>query len=325
MEIKRKYFTKEQRNIAAKVDIRDYLNDVHPNLIREEGDRYARYLGKRSVSLSVWGYVDNSTGEAGNCIDFLTTYLFDGNLVEAVLELYAYAIKKKATTSIVSNDAEGGFDAATAAASDEAEDVGHALLMNDSVDEQYRLPDISSEPERLVAAHRYLERHGITVDFAVADSIHAARYPDEDANLILFKSRETNYSLLKLADEGHGVFDYTDIPLPTSDNDGYYIIGSMVPHTVYVCEGILAALSLRELRRDSEGSRNEAYASIARETNRSAINRLSHTYPNAKIIVAFDNDDSGLKYALKAPYDFIKPQSPYINWNQQLLSSAKEK
>lgn len=94
MEIKRKYFTKEQRNIAAKVDIRDYLNDVHPDLIKSESKNYSRYLGKRSVSLSARGYCDNNTGEAGNSIDFVMNYLCDGNLIEAVSQLYEYSVRK---------------------------------------------------------------------------------------------------------------------------------------------------------------------------------------------------------------------------------------
>ena len=321
----KKNYTKEQRDIAAQVDIRNYLTDVHPDQIKSEGDDYSRFLGKRSVSLSAKGFFDNSNKECGNSIDFLKTYLgFD--LVAAILELHDYAIKHhKNDTSAKTPGVAEADSADNSNVGDDKPLVDAPSQESDETSAQYRLPAISLEPERVGLARHYLESRGIQVDTELLDSVHAAQYADDETPLVLFKSRETDYSTVKIAAEAGSAYNYNDIPLPMSDADGYFIVGSMSPRVIYICESILAALSLREMRRNSNKSTDAAYASIGSEKNWAAIKRLMKTHPEARIISALDNDEPGFRAALKAPYDYIKPEANYMNWHQQLLAKSKKK
>lgn len=305
-------YTKEQRMMAAKVDLLEYMNNVHPDKIKKEGKAYARFLGKRSVSLSSKGYYDNSDKKSGNSIDFLKTFLGKESIVDAVLELYNYAISHSSEFSADRVTEEYNVDYA-----DTKSRIEEDENQNDSDSASYQMPHIIPDEEKNAAVHRYLENHGISDD---EETVFAACYKNCEDTLALFISRETNYWLVKGIDEVVSGFDYYDIPLPVSEKDGYYITGSKLPDTIYVCESLLATLSLRELHRINGDGSNAAYASIAREKNLNALKRLIKNHPNVRIVIAFDNDEEGYAAAFKLPYDFIKPAEGFKNWNEQLLA-----
>ena len=84
--------------------------------------------------------------------------------------------------------------------------------------------------------------------------------------------------------------------------------------TIFVCEAAMDAISLMKLY--AGGEPGCAYASIGGAGCTAAIQRISRTYPDARIIVAFDNDKAGHDAADKLPYETQFPV--YKDWNEDL-------
>lgn len=279
-------------NPGKKVNLVDYMKARHLNAIKLEGDT-ARLRSHHSVVLVSDGYFENPSKVHHDAIEFLMKYehmLFQ----DAVRELCLY------------------YDGAMSADLEKRSADSH--LTAEMEHKSFELPPASSEDADYEQVRQYLQHRGIELIPELEQMIYPTRHNDH-VNIV-FQSVDCDYAEIR------GAFDPAPPMRPFkskakhSDHDGYFIVGDITsPDTIFVCESAIDAISLMMLF--AGGEPHCAYASIGGAGCIGAIQRISHTYSGARIIIAFDNDEAGHKAADMLPYE--KQYPVYKDWNEDLV------
>lgn len=257
-------YTKEQRAIANRTDLYDFLLRTHPEQFKKEGQKYIRFKNDNSIIIGrgFSGYKDCATDEAGNNIDFLMKYLNYG-LVEAILALSG-----------------AGFTAPDVSKS-------HTEHVLPPKSEKIILPESVNGPFRQLYAYllsRKIEKD--TIQMLIDQKLI---YQEAEHNNIVFINRSRDWG------EVHGTLSTKSFHgiLTNSKPGGFWFfqIGNTEKSkNVFICEAAIDAISLYELHRMKNELSDNVYVSIGGAGKQTAIDFLKKHY---EPILAVDNDDAG--------------------------------
>ncbi|MBQ1819976.1 MAG: toprim domain-containing protein [Clostridia bacterium] len=298
---------KTQIERARGVNLNSYMLDVYPDETKREGHDFSRWMQNKAVVFSKNGFCDNSTGRKDHALSFLYEYL-KMPFRDAVRALCDY-------------------------------DDGRSIDVSSRAPSCASLPDsagidkpASKSNRSFVAPHRaalykyelynYLsEKRGIDALFLDPEIV----YPTISHGHVnaVFLSRDCDYAEIR----------GTEPKLPFkgkaagSDHDGYWIVGSLSPKTICVCESAIDALSLLNIYQmdgyDFE-SYKMAFVSIGGCGCTAAVKRVQKRYPNATLHLCFDNDEAGRNAAMALPqYLSHFPNSPHKDWNDVLVARRR--
>lgn len=282
-------YTKEQRAIANKIDLYDFLLKYHAELFKKEGVRYLRYKNDHSVIIGSGknGYKDCATDKGGSNIDFLTTYL-GYSLVDAILALSGGTISpcktQKSNTEPFSK----------------SENAKIVIP-----------PPIEGSYKRLYA---YLLNRKIskeTIQFLIDKKLI---YEEKEHHNIVFINKKRDFG------EVHGTLSYKSHHgvLTNSANGGFWFfqIGDRNKcKNVYVCEAAIDAISLYELHKMENKLNDNVYVSIAGAGKQEPIDFLKKHY---HVIIATDNDEAGQNTRDRnSELEYIIPELK--DWNEDLI------
>lgn len=261
------FVSRDQIRIARKADLSEYLLRNHPGEFRTVGhslcmsSRESLYIRKGFP-----GYMDFSTGDHGNPIDFLTRYLG-----------YSFA------------GAVMGLSPPTLERGTEERAVRHHIPSppSGSGTTAIKLPERARKPYRRLYA--YLLKRGIPgwlIRKMVADGII---YQERHHGNAVFVNPQEDYC------EFRGTLSYAYRPfhgcLKTSPDRFWYLLsqaGSV--EVAYICEGAIDAISLYLIHHSAGLRQPAAYVSIGGVCNQMTINRIKSRIP---AILAVDNDAAG--------------------------------
>ena len=315
--------TADEVHEARNADLFDFLLSTHADDFTKDSKRSIRFKLDRSICITEGTsfYYDYETGEYGNAIEFLTSYMGYG-FVEAVQTLCGYEIAPILQP-----------DRAKAAPVPAAK-------------EPFGMPQRAEKSNRLYA---YLtETRGIDGD-TVRELLDAGLiYQDVRGNVVFTNKQRTWAELRGTCDfaemhcqhekscekcftirQGYHCINWEDCAdykktkgfhglAKSSEYGGYWAIEfSEKPDTVYVCEAGIDAVSLYEL----QGCRHDrAYASIGGVGKQAAIEKLKEDY--AEVILAVDCDEAGEACRKRNPeLKYILPESK--DWNEDLQRSKE--
>ena len=285
---------------AKAVSLLDYLKDCHLDLIKTEGKYYARLREDSSIVIDDSGYHANNDNRHSrhDSIDFLMKY-FDMTFQEAVRELCEYA--------------DGNVSVSTS-----KPHFLRSVIKGEHKREKarYAPPPVSDSKDAEKQIFQYLKKRGIERTKEINSSVKPTQqYGFID---IMFISRECNYGELRSAFDPEPPAKPFKGKFTGSDEDGYFIVGDTAPDTIYVCEAAIDALSLQILY---DFEYKSAFASIGGVRCKAAIERLQRNYPEAEIVIAFDNDEAG--NAAAEEYSFKRHVPILKDWNEDLLASIQ--
>lgn len=295
------YMTKEQYQQACAVDLAAWLLEHHPDLVTH---KYGSVLLLADDHVSVKdgynGYMNFRTGETGNNIDYLMSFLG-----------YTYP---EAVIALLEFDDEG----CTVSGYDEY-DQG-SIVINASKDRPFTLPAPAQTARNVYA---YLTNRGIPAD-VVEDLIFWDRlYQSEQGNNCVFVTPEQDYCEIrgtntyadrrckernecKYYDSGEHQWcqnaEFCDQYKPdpfhgcrkvSPDRFWYLPCGRSPYQTIYICESAIDAISLYILHSNHSVSDSSVYISIGGVANQRTINRIKNHACDKEIIIATDNDPAG--------------------------------
>lgn len=276
---------KNQIVAAKSVNLTDYLQIKHPDLIMADPHYRGRYIHPEHDSLVITerGFFQFSLGIGGDQIEFLQRFVFNGDFVAAVQALASHADGCSPWEII---DAEK------------------------STGKPFLLPPKEKGIYKRVWAYLTIKRH-IPSEIVKKLFDESVLYQSEKYGNCVFVSKNCNYAELVGTCETRfkGIAQ-------GSDQDGYWITGASNPERVYICESAIDAISLKVLYEIAAPERHDyAYASIG-GLKPQALKRLFDKYPG-KCILAIDNDKAANDFAEKYPeLERAIPQKK--DWNEML-------
>ena len=285
-------FGKAQKEKAKAVNLIEYLQKVHPNAFVVDGKKTVRLKSHHSVVVVKDGYFRNPSNRHHDTIDFVMTYEHM-DCKDAVRKLSKF-YDDNTSADLISGSADRPRE-------------------SKAEKKEFELPFASEEEPDKEQMCQYLLSRGIELNPELEKYIYPTRH-DDYVNIV-FQSIDCNYAEIRGASNPVPPMRPFKSKAKGSDHDGYFIIGKVVnPDTIFVCEAAIDAISLMILY--AGGEPGCAYASIGGAGCTAAIQRISRTYPDAKIIIAFDNDKAGHDAADKLPYE--KQFPVYKDWNEDL-------
>lgn len=312
-------YSKEQRQIANRVDLYEFLLKKHPDLCKKEGSRYLRFRNDNSVIVGKGksGYKDCAIGKGGSNIDFLTNFL-GYSLVDAIIAL------------------SGGEASGSVTVKPNPEIFSPA---------DFTIPEPVDGPYRNLYA--YLSNRGIsheTIQMLIEQKL---LYQEKAHNNMVFLNKAKNWG------ETRGTNTYADRRcrlekncgdysggehmwcarmdacerykkssyhgvLGGSKSDGFWFfqVGSEKSKNVFVCEAAIDAISLYEIRRRTGERDDDVYVSLGGVGKYAPIDFLLRHY---HVILAVDNDKGG--QATRDRYSDVPAIIPeHKDWNEDLLA-----
>lgn len=294
------FVTADQRHLANRVTLAPWLLAHHPgDVIREGNSVLLRSDRHVSVKDGYCGYQDWRTGETGNDVDYLTTFLG-----------YTYPEAVAALLELTDEDTAADYS---------DHDQGSVSLAA-SKDRSITLPPPAKTARNVYA---YLTGRGIPAD-VVKELIDGNRlYQSEQGNNCVFVTPEQDYCEMRgtntYADRrckyrnecgqydcgDHQWCQHTETcdrykPDPfhgcrkTSPDRFWYLpCGSRPYRTIYICESTIDAISLYILHRKHSASNSSVYTSIGGVANQRTIDRIVNHSHGASVVIATDNDPAG--------------------------------
>ena len=284
-----KYTTAQIRTARAK-DLYVFLLRHHPLAFRREGHSL-RSAGNPSISIreGYCGFVDFSTGETGNSIDFLTKHL-NYTFNEAV--------------SVLLEETEEQFPSGP-----------QGMAVNDSDLQRERplsLPvPLPGKPRRLTD---YLEQRGIPV--WLTDELYdkGLVYLEAGTNNLVFLNRKKDFCELRGTVPG---VSFHQCRKSAPDRFWSFRSGDSRPVRAMICEGAIDAMSLFLLRQTANEEDNRTlYCGIGGVYNQKVIERIRSFLP---VVIAVDNDPAGASCRSRNESEpFLIPVGK--DWNEDLCS-----
>lgn len=295
------YVTKEQYQQACAVDLAAWLLEHHPDLVTY---KYGSVLLLADDHVSVKdgynGFMNFRTGETGNNIDYLMSFLG-----------YTYPA---AVIALL------GFDGEEIDTSGYGEYDQGSISLDASKNRSFTLP-VPAQTSRNVYA--YLAGRGIPADVVEELIFWDRLYQSEQGNNCVFVTPEQDYCEIRgtntYADrrckyrnecehyecgehqwcqQAETCDQYKPDPFhgcrkASPDRLWYLPCGSRPYRTFYICESAIDAISLYILQREQSASDSSVYISIGGVANQRTINRIKdHSY-DAEVVIATDNDPAG--------------------------------
>lgn len=279
---------------ARSVHFAHFMEDNYPELIKREGVNYGRSTENPAFVFGPRYYSDNriANKEKQDAIHYLKTR-FGISFQEAVRTLCAYAHRKALDTP--------------------SRTVRKSVEKKSKTEPKYP-PVVSSDESDMKVVRDYLKSHCIELTEELGPMIHTQR--EQGMVNAVFMSRECNYGETRGTYTSKVLSQLTTEIIPGSDSDGYFIVGSQSPKSIFICTDAVDAISLQIYLEIGQDTHDSAFASIGDIYNTLAIERIKRTYPAAEIVIAFNNDDAGNRAASKLPYK--RCQSFCKNWNEEL-------
>ena len=287
-------YSREQVREARKKDLCEYLLRHHPQMFRREGNSL-RPIDNPSISIreGTCCYIDFSTGEAGNSIDYLKNHL-----------KYTFHEAVNALLSDSVNHASSSLCA--------IEKSCNALPK----EKPMILPvPYAGKPKRII---EYLEYRGIPAWLCEMLFQKGLLYLEDGTNNLVFISKKKDFCELRGT--------VPDIPFHRCmkafpDRFWAFRSGDGRPLHAMVCEGAIDAMSLFLLRKSrNEDDSKTLYCGIGGVYNQKAIERIRSFLP---VTIAVDNDPAGEACRNRNPSDpFLLPVSK--DWNEDLLAFQSE-
>ena len=246
--------TKEQIRQARRVNLADYLLYTRPSEFKEAGQCiFQRNKTSLYIKRSVPGYMDFSSNEHGNSIDFLTRRL-GFSFPAAVMELCRFSGQTDLPAE--PNDAEKTFT----------------------------LPDLAPPPYYRVYA--YLTMRGIPEKLISRMIREGILYQDAPYGNAVFVSSEKDYCEIR----GTGSKPFHGCRKKRPDRF-WCISNSHIPvDHAYICEAAIDAVSLLLLHERQGIKQPAVYISIGGVANQKTIDHIKRRIPTT---LAVDNDVAG--------------------------------
>ena len=267
---------KNQIQAARHVDLYDFLLYHHPGDVKREGDSL-RLKANHSVSVKRGynGYKDFSTGETGNSLTFLTTYL-GYSLPEAVAALLGQSVTVPAQPA----------PPATAT----APRASPAFELPEPMSGQYRqLFAYLTQTRRIPAP---------VIQQLITDRI---MYQASERGNIVFVNPDRTFAELRGTNTSkpfHRVMFSDAAAFWWVKSHGLYAD----PKTAYVCESAIDAISLYCLHQLHDQPPNALYCSIGGVTNQQRIDAIrAGMSADRQTVIAVDNDPAGEKCRQRNP------------------------
>lgn len=259
--------TKQQIQDARKADLYDYLMRHHSDALIKEGHSI-RLRDNHSMSIRAGysGYMDFSTGEHGNAVDFLIKHM-GYTFVRAVQALAGDDSQREDfVNTIVSTTASSRTDVQKT----------KEIVLPTPLDGQY------------TQLYTYLTGRGIPSD--VIDMLigYKLLYQDKVHNNAVFVNIRKNYAEIR-GTYMHGK-PYHSVIRPRKEEFWSFPSGEH-PQMAYICEAAIDAISLCVIHRYAGVDIAAHYCSIGGVTNQAAIDNIVAKVPTAKLAV--DNDPAG--------------------------------
>ena len=307
------------------------------NLFYREGHSI-HPIKNRSVSIKQGynGYIDFSTGESGNSVDYLVRYL-GYQLDEAVFSLCRDG---NPTDSFYS-------PGITSAQYEYVHSSLNGKLCTDKDKLEAQFPEPFNGPYKQLYA--YLMWRGISSDTITKLVEEKILYQDTHSNIIFANKerdwgerRGTNTYMERRCFNRSGCKNFVKLDydrcgnmelcstykksvyrgmIANSRSDGFwwFKIGDGQSDKVYVCEAAIDAISLYELQKKSSAIENTVYVSIGGTAKQPAINRLK---AHKRVILAVDNDIAGSECRKRnADLECIIPKRK--DWNEDLMAEQR--
>ena len=330
------HFSRELLYQARRTDLYEYLLTYHMDQFCREGHSI-HPINNRSVSIKQGynGYIDFSTGESGNSVDYLVRHL-GYQLDEAVFSLCRNGNPTDAFYSpdIMSVSPFG---------------CAHSALnikeCSDKLEPQF--PEAFNGPYKQLYA--YLMWRGVSSDTIAMLVDEKILYQDTRSNIIFANKerdwgerRGTNTYMEERCLHRSGCKNFVKLDydrcksmgtcssykksafrgmIANSRSDGFwwFQVGAGKSDKVYVCEAAIDAISLYELHKKMSEIENAVYVSIGGTAKQPAINRLKS---HKRVILAVDNDSAGSECRKRnADLECIIPK--HKDWNEDLLAEKK--
>ena len=284
-----KNVSKEQIKAAKHTDLYAFLVQHHYYDFIHEGDSI-RPKNNHNISIKkgYCGYMDFSTGETGNSIDFLTKHM-GYDFIEAVQALQDIpappcpVCKKQPQVKNI------------------------PLKFPAPIDGQYK---------NLFA---FLAGRGVPAETIKTLIRQNLIYQEKKNNNIVFINAEKDFAELRgtytLGNTSfHGI-------VPNSRHDGFWWFRTSKDASVaYICEAAIDAISFYELHKLQGVQKPAYYISIAGAAKQAAIDRLKQS--KLHLILAVDNDPAGQQCRDRNP-DLEYALPTLKDWNEDLQAMKK--
>ncbi|MBR1711397.1 MAG: toprim domain-containing protein [Clostridia bacterium] len=252
-------YTPEQIRSARTTNLHAYLLSAHPSMFRQEGQSL-RMKDNSSISIKQGysGFVDFSTGETGNPIDFLMKHLH-----------YTF---DHAVSSLLGGNAP---PQSSAVMCDDSFAVKEIILPTPMPEKSQRMTD-------------YLEHRGIPAWLTDRLFQQGLLYLEAGTNNLVFVNRKKDFCELRgtVPDKP---FHQCRKTLP--DRFWAFRSDSRKPERAMICESAIDAMSLFLLTLQSnKNSIPTLYCSIGGVYNQKAIDKIRAYLP---VVIAVDNDAAG--------------------------------
>ena len=281
------HYSKEQMRRARKADLYDFLMRYHSGHFKREG-RSIHPVDNNSLSIKrgYSGYMDFSTDETGNSVDYLVRHM-------------GYALDE----AVFALSGDGG----------PVESL--PIPDNDNILTE-KLPPVFPEPAsgRYRQLFAFLAGRGIPASTIQGLIDQKILYQSKEKNNAVFINHEKDWAELRGTytlgkKQFHGV-------VANCRADGYWWFrsGKKDPQVAYICEAAIDAISLYILHMRHGKNDPAYYISIGGVAKQPAIDRIKR---QIKTILAVDNDAAGQRCREKnRDLDFILPVMK--DWNEDL-------
>lgn len=286
----------EQKMKAKAVNLIDFMKENHPSLVVNDGKETIRLRNHHSVVIVKDGYFHNPSNLHHDGIELLMTF-FEMTFQEAVRALAAF------------------YDGNVTKSTPSVETVSPVAQETSIPKAPYERPLPSEDEKDMLQVKQYLRSRGIELTPELEKLIYPMTYCGH-VNIV-FASRDCRYAEIRGAYNPKPPMHAFKAKAKGSEHDGYFIVGDKNPDVIVVCESAIDAISYMLYTYAEPGC---AYASIGGAGCAAAVARLVQNYPNAKIIIAFDNDEAGRTAAERLPYPKQFPNPPYKDWNEALTA-----
>lgn len=287
--------TESMKLFARRVDLYSYMLDNMPLLVQRDGSNRLRWRNHDSLIITRnMGYCHNATGETGNAIDFLMRYQ-SMNFVNAVNSLCAW----------------GGYQYNTHITPITYKPSAGAIALTAAPAKVFTLPPRTTGSQARL--YGYLCRtRGLSREIVAHLAAQGHLYQAADTNNAVWVSIAGDYA------EQVGTLSNRRFKgiLSGSAPNGYITIDgrteqekNTAPHTVYVCESAIDAMSFVQLNPRQVALSMGGLKPVT-------LNRICNDYPNSEIVLAVDNDPAGDAFAAQTGHSRSRPVNK--DWNDDL-------
>lgn len=282
------YVSGAQIRAARTSDLYGFLESRHGQLFKHVGGCLCM---KRKDSIyikkGIPGYMDFSTGDHGNAIDFLMEHM-DYSFLEAVDALSVHAVQ----------DTRPGLCTASS--------------MDPSSPRKFSPPPPAAGP--FLEVHRYLETRGIPSRMVSRMEDEGILYQESRYNNAVFINPQKDFCEIR-GTYGGSKNHFHSCRKTSSDRFWYITSGEGRPQMAYICESAIDAVSLLLLRKQAGDTDPSVFISIGGVCNQKAIDRVK---AGIRTVIAVDNDAAG-ENCRNNNRDLFSLTPVFKDWNEDLL------